>query len=601
MLRARWRNIWKRPFKSNREIVRNSLSIDYALNTDDSADAVIVEYLDENTWRPADVQYPPNSQSFTATQPSRIRIDGVVNRAQAHREAGFYYLCSQLRRVTATLDTEHDGRMLGFGSRIRVQTELPQTWGYTGIVVSASGNVLTVDPAPTWTPDASHYIAIRNKTGRQFGPVLCTEGADASKIVLDPTDLANVQAAQGTTLADALARRSGAEDPSFDFGPGTSRARDCVVISGRPNGEKVTLSVLIDNRAVHETNLGDTPIPPTTFALKDPTAPIIVGLLAVFRQGIAEPILDVSWFPAAGAQYYNAQVSYDGGGTWSPVYQGTSTQCSVLVEYAALRVRVQGVGKLQGAWSQVDVSAPTIQIRDQAVALQSFQDALKNIVLTAQQEAISNIQEANQQLAALVAEIDSNTQLDKATMVRQIARSAGQVQASFSEAINVAIGPNSALAQQLIELAAQIGNVSASLTTQFIVGVTPSGALARYDLITNAENARAGLSIVASDDGQGGAIGQVWIDADRFFVGKTGVAGFAPIFIVDTSSNPAKIILNGDIVAAGTITADKLNVATLSAITADFGNATFSGVLTSQNGLMVIDFANNQQIFFDNT
>ena len=55
---------------TDREIVRGSLTVNWALNSADQADAVLLEYLDQNIWGPAEVQYPPNT---TALRPPTRR------------------------------------------------------------------------------------------------------------------------------------------------------------------------------------------------------------------------------------------------------------------------------------------------------------------------------------------------------------------------------------------------------------------------------------------------------------------------------------------------------------------------------------------------
>ena len=54
---------------TDREIVRGSLTVNWALNSADQADAVLLEYLDQNIWGPAEVQYPPNSRQLYGYEP----------------------------------------------------------------------------------------------------------------------------------------------------------------------------------------------------------------------------------------------------------------------------------------------------------------------------------------------------------------------------------------------------------------------------------------------------------------------------------------------------------------------------------------------------
>lgn len=597
VVRDEWSDV-PRMLLTDREIVRGSLNLEYILNTDDSADAVVVQYWDETKWGPGEVQYPPNSVSFTAQVPFPVRLPGVGTRAHAYREAGFYYLQSQMRRINVGLDTEHDGRMLGFGSRVRVQTELPESWGATGAVVARTGSTLTVEPAPAWTVGEPHYIAIRTKVGRQFGPVLCARGNSDANIVLNTADLAAVESALGLTLAAALERADGADDPSFDFGPGSSRARDCIVMTGRPSGDRVTLGLVVDNEAVHGTDLGAVPVTPSVPALRDPSAPVIEQLFARFRQAVAEPVLEATWWPAPGALYYIAQVSYDNGASWIQVYEGVANGFSAVTDRAALKVRVQGVGARQGAFRVADVAAPTIVIAPGAVNARSLEEGLKDLLTRYQREVTDTIRRTTERLAAIVAELDANTQLDKAVTGRNLLRTAGQITASYREEITVAVGPDSAIAQQLEELDAAIGNVEANLKARWVVGVTPDGAIAAYELQATAEQAYAGMRIVAFSDGAGGALSQIFMEADRFYIGKRGEASFSPVFIVDTSVNPARIILNADLIAPGSITASKINVATLSALTANMGTI-IAGLMLSPSGLFRIDCTNGYLLIND--
>ncbi|MHC6157946.1 hypothetical protein ACVSQB_40130 [Bradyrhizobium elkanii] len=49
----------------------------------------MVEYVDESTWRPAQVQYPPDSDTFKSVNAEAKRVDDIVNRDQAFRECAF--------------------------------------------------------------------------------------------------------------------------------------------------------------------------------------------------------------------------------------------------------------------------------------------------------------------------------------------------------------------------------------------------------------------------------------------------------------------------------------------------------------------------------
>ena len=78
------------------------------------------------------------------------------------------------------------------------------------------------------------------------------------------------------------------------------------------------------------------------------------------------------------------------------------------------------------------------------------------------------------------------------------------------------------------------------------------------------------------------------MQADQFIVAQPGVEALKPVFAVGTIGGVARVTIRGDMYADGTITASKLNVAELSAITANIGVVT-AGELNAQNGTMQIN------------
>ena len=78
-------------------------------------------------------------------------------------------------------------------------------------------------------------------------------------------------------------------------------------LQGRPNGDRVTLTLAVDDLRVHDDDIANPPEIPEPPALRDRAAPAIIMLQGNFRQGVIEPILDASWAPAASTFYYEAQ------------------------------------------------------------------------------------------------------------------------------------------------------------------------------------------------------------------------------------------------------------------------------------------------------
>jgi hypothetical protein len=449
---------------TDREIVRDSTSFEYTMLGEEDPDAVIIEYIDENTWLPATVQYPPNTEVFTATRPETKRVNGIVNRNHAYRECAFYYLCSIYRREAGSIGCEYEGRAITMGQTLRLQSELPQDYGFAGAVTDNASGILTLDPAPEWATGETHYIRLRRPNGKEFGPVTVTKGDNDNEAVLDGDDLATVESQQGVTLANVLLRADGGEYPTYALGTADNQSKLVKVLTGQPNGETFTLSIVVDDERVHATDLGDPPILPVGQFPKNDSSPLIVGLNARFGQGVAEPQLTASWFPAAGAFYYRAEVSYDSGNSWVEVYQGSDTKFEKFVTLGALTLRVQAVGQFPGPWSQVAVDAPTIEIMAGSVALQSLKEGIQYQVTQALAD-LENSRAQLEQLIASVASVDiSRNWLDKKQQRRELASFKGEATAQITELWTAATDLDAALAQTTTDLTAAIGQANSRIT-----------------------------------------------------------------------------------------------------------------------------------------
>lgn len=411
VVRDEWRDV-PSMMLTDREIVRGSTQITWTMLGDDDPDAVIVEYVDESTWLPAQVQYPPNSSAFTATHPEPKRIDGILNRDHAYREAAFYYLQSIYRRENVSIGTEYEGRAITFGSVLRVQSELPMAYGYGGAVLANAGAVLTLDPAPVWVGNS--YIRLRRPDGKWFGPVRVARGDSDNIAVLNTADVATAESQQGITLAAVLARADGGEYPSFSIGAGENQDRLCVVLSGQPSGNLCTLNLVLDDVRVHATDLGNPTVLPVGQFPTNNDVPLLVGLTANFDQGIAEPQLRASWFPTAGALYYIADASYDAGNSWINVYEGADNKFEKLVTLGALRLRVQAVStSIRGPYSAVDLEAPTIEIASGAVALRSLQAGIQYNITQLENANADKLQAITDALASGQSQIAAKLALNK--------------------------------------------------------------------------------------------------------------------------------------------------------------------------------------------
>lgn len=180
------------------------------------------------------------------------------------------------------------------------------------------------------------------------------------------------------------------------------------------------------------------------------------------------------------------------------------------------------------------------------------------------------------------------------------------------------------LAQQITTISAQLNdNVLAAIQEEQTARATADDSLASSIATTisrlgsnevavtvlqesiNGLEGRWGIAINAN----GQIVGLVQLDASavagstftvvagNFRIAQPGVTGGDPIqvFAIQTVNGVTKLALRGDMIADGTIKARHIDVVTLSAISADFGSATFTGIIRGgPTGKLIIDLNNGR-------
>ncbi|MBN8978006.1 MAG: DUF1983 domain-containing protein [Rhizobiales bacterium] len=624
---------------TDREIVRDSTSFDYTMLGEEDPDAVIIEYIDENTWLPATVQYPPNTEIFTATRPETKRVNGIVNRNHAYRECAFYYLCSIYRREAGSIGCEYEGRAITMGQTLRLQSELPQDYGYAGVVTARDGLTLSLDPAPEWIVGEQHYIRLRRPNGKEFGPIRVSRGDNDNFAVLDGGDLVTVESQQGIALDNVLLRADGGEYPTYALGTADNQSKLVKVLTGQPNGETFTLSIVIDDERVHATDLGDPPILPIGQFPKNDSAPLIVGLNARFGQGVAEPQLTASWFPTAGAFYYRAEVSYDAGNSWVEVYQGTDTKFEKFVTLGGLTLRVQAVGQFPGPWSQVSVEAPTIEIMSNAVAWGSLNEAIR------QQSSImeNNFTDVWKQLAITnknLAQALSRTFLDKKevrsqqsslygtnkALIESVQTTAANADAAMAENISrLFAGANGAEGQanQTAQVAADAHVAVGELSDEVTAKIGPSGSITsevsgHTASIAQLDGYAAGkwaIGVTVDSLGRRSVAGIVLftdsndtssfaINANNFYVTFPDAAGGdpVPVYTIANVNGVAKSVLRGDMFVDGGVITRMIQAGAITTVTLDALSVNTSKLAINSVGIdqIIANAVSNVKPFYNN-
>ncbi|MBA9070703.1 sulfur carrier protein ThiS [Methylobacterium sp. RAS18] len=515
---------------TDNDIVRDTLEIDYALSDEAWADGMVGEYVDETTWRLAEVSSAPDG--VTLLKPARVQLEGVVNRKQAAGMVRMMAAESQYRRITVSWTARMEGRLLKRGDLVRITTEEPETWGQSCEVVgfNAAARRLTLDPAPEWAEGGNHYVEIRRRDGSPWGPVQVSRGDNDAEAIVSVPEVG------GVPLADAVGRTDTQERAWLAFSPGQPRSFPILITDGDPDqdGEHIHLSGVMDAAEVYATT--EEGVPPLLQIpdLFSSALPVIAALMANIAQRQAALILTAGWQPAKNAVSYEAQVSYDNGGSWIGAYEGDRTTFEAVVGGSdQMRVRVRGVTPAgpPGAWSVVEVEAPTLAISGDLFADLSITIAKLDAET---QKAVADISDLGRGLLALdqngvSAEIDLAHDTIRGGM-RQLAEAINRLaDVQAADAVNnfeqrkiITVGTKSNHAAILREIEARVSDKEAfaSITDALTTSMTlaESGisgtATAVQGLTTRVSVTEAGISTISQDlfslsatiTGQGGQI-----------------------------------------------------------------------------------------------
>lgn len=463
------------------DIVRDSLEVEYALADEAWADGIIGEYVDETTWRLAEVSSAP--PGVVLAKPARVQLEGMVQRAQALGAVRFMAAESQYRRVTARWTARMEGRLLKRGDLVRLTSEEPETWGQSCEVVDYDGdNLLTLDPPPAWdpTPGVTHWIEVRLRDGRILGP---------GRVYRGDTD-AHVYVQDTGGLAAAVVRTDTQERASVAFSPGQPRSYPVLITDGDPDqdGEHIHLTGVLDDPIVYDVTEGGVPPLPDATGLFGAELPVIVGLGASISQRVLALILQAGWQPARTALGYVAEISYDGGASYGRIYEGgLSTFETPVGGSADMRLRVAGVtpAGVRGAWSVVALSAPDLVVDNDifgalVISLQQLTEQVRHDIASIDAIGESAIASAKgtlrDELKKLSDKLDAfadaaATEAGLSYERREFIKVAltGRIQESFAaiEQETVArISANEALASVTTSLGARLTNAEGTITGQ---------------------------------------------------------------------------------------------------------------------------------------
>ena len=326
---------------SMRNIVQNSMSINYLTPTVETSDYVQVTYFDKNTWQQTTVNCV--LAGGTSNNPAKISLLGITERDQAFREGLYQAAANKYRRKVIKFSTEAEGFIPAFGDLIAIQHDIP-AWGQVGEVTAwdSGTKTLTVNETLTWTAGQTHYVGIRKRDGSVDGPFVATQGAGANILVL------------ATSPSFTPYTGANEERTQIAFGPGDTWRQPARVVSVQPRGPyQVEITAINEDASVHTADQGQT-APALNYSQLPKTAPLptVTGLTLLIDVTGAAPQYVASWNASPGADHYAAEISWDGGTTWSPLATEYGTQHRWAANRnATANVRVAAVNIGRGAWA----------------------------------------------------------------------------------------------------------------------------------------------------------------------------------------------------------------------------------------------------------
>lgn len=194
---------------------------------------------------------------------------------------------------------------------------------------------------------------------------------------------------------------------------------------------------------------------------------------------------------------------------------------------------------------------------------------------------------------------------------------------ALAQQINAVVADLGVTDAQVVVLTQAIADGDSALATQITdVSSTVAGNTAQIQvLIQSVDGVQTQYAVKLNNNGEvtgyirldGTPLGSNFVvGADNFYVGKAGTTGgtSVPVFAIQNVNGAAKISFRGDMyadgtivarhIAAGSITADKLSVTTLSALTANLGTVT-AGLIRDADNVYNFDVTNGVLKRTDNT
>lgn len=330
-------------------IQKGSFSTTYQFADVDTPDHVVIEYVNQDTWKPDTVKCV--LPGGTDNNPAHIQLFGCTNHDQAWREGITMAAINRDQRRLTSISTELDGLIPKYGDLCQISHDVP-AWGYSGRVVSLNkltGEIETSEPIPFNDGSTGGWsIAFRRRDGSADGPYSITQ---------HPSGDINKGVVHGY-LNDVYVSNGVREDfTQYQFGPNEKAGllAQCFSVSPDNTGSvKLTFVNYADSVFAAETGGVVPPPNPSSNLPTPPTAPIIDHVSLEYSFSVGQQRIVAT--PANGAQYYEFQVSPDAGATWINYGTSQDPKMNVALASGVWLIRVRGIGVITGAWTTASVT-----------------------------------------------------------------------------------------------------------------------------------------------------------------------------------------------------------------------------------------------------
>jgi hypothetical protein len=265
------------------------------------------------------------------------------------------------------------------------------------------------------------------------------------------------------------------------------------------------------------------------------------------------------------------------------------TQSLIANEAYQVRGQYIPVAPRDMLWSDwIDVTTPNVKL-----SILDFDNAVTAQITILQQKIADQQSSIEALIASVAANQDARNWIDKKQVRQQMTAQAGVLSASITHVQTVAADATAAVASDVLDLFAGTDGSGGkvNVTAQAVADIN-SGLALSYGVELDANGYAIGFKLLNGGTGTGSTT----FTTGTFSIVGTGVDPVQP-FIVDTDTST--VVLDADnILLNGSLKATKMDVAELSAITADLGDVT-AGTLSSTNGKFVGNLDGGTWIFSD--